>query len=223
MFHLRISLISLLVTFGSSLLLASEETLLLGDDIPVKVLFFQPEESSEPPPLAIMIAGGTSNEFMARAQFWLGSEFVERGWAIAVPISPDGKRFSDENANLFPELIQKLQAAHELKDNKPLLIGISSGGSAAMAIAAVNPELYRGVVATPGRIKRDDELSKLNGLPIYLRVGEKDDLRWNRILDRMVARLSAAGANVDSAIMPDARHIFTLDWDNLNNWLEQWQ
>jgi len=220
---LKASVISLLLALTSSFLLAAEETLLLGDDISIKVLFFEPAGATTPPPLALMIAGGSSNEFMARAQFWLGKEFVERGWAIAVPISPDGKRFSTENASLFPELIERIRASHQLNSNKPLLIGISSGGSAAIVIAANNPTLYSGVVATPGRIKNDTSISMLRELPIYLRVGERDDFHWNRDLDSMTKRLRAAGAEVDSAIMPDARHIFRLDWDNLQIWLQKLQ
>lgn len=217
---LKVPIISLLLALCPSALLAAEETLLLGDGIPIKVLFFEPAESTTPPPLALLIAGGSSNEFMARAQFWFGKEFVEHGWAIAVPISPDGKRFSTENASLFPELIEQIRAIHQLNVQKPLLVGISSGGSAAMVIAADNPELYRGVVATPGRLTGDSPVPSLNQLPIYLRLGEKDDLRWHRNLDSMVERLHAAGARVDAALMPDARHIFRLDWENLESWLK---
>lgn len=214
---------SSLLALVPGLLQAAEETLLLGDGIPIKVLFFTPADSTAPPPLALMIAGGSSNEFMARAQFWLGKEFVEHGWAIAVPISPDGKRFSTQNANLFPELIEKIRASHELDTDRPLLVGISSGGSAALLIAANNPTLYRGVVATPGRLKNDSAVSMLQELPIYLRLGEKDDLRWHRSIDSIVARLHAAGARVDAALVPDGRHIFRLDWDNLENWLQDLQ
>lgn len=220
---LKVLIVSSLLALSSSLLLAAEETLLLGDGIPIKILFFSPAESPAPPPLALMISGGSSNEFMARVQFWLGREFVDRGWAVAVPISPDGKRFSTENADLFPELIQQIRASHELNANKPLLVGVSSGGSAAMAIAARNPTLYRGVVATPGRLKSDSSIPMLRELPIYLRVGERDDFRWHRNLDSMVERLHAAGAKVDAALMPHAKHIFRLDWDDLENWLKELQ
>lgn len=220
---IRTSLITLLLVFVSSTLLAAEKTLILGNGIPLKILFFEPDESLQPPPLALFIAGGTSNEFMARAQFWFGRELVERGWAIAVPISPDGKLFSVESAKLFPELIEKLRSDHDLDDAKPLLIGMSSGGSAALEIATANPTVYRGVVAAPGRLKEDALIDTLQGLPVYLRVGERDDFRWNLTMQNVVARLRAAGAAVDADIMPDARHIFRLDWDNLEDWLQNLQ
>ena len=211
------------ILLASTGLWAAEEFLVLADGAEVKVLFFEPQELLEAPPLALLIAGGSSSEFMARAQFWLGKELLNRGWAIAVPISPDGNGFSADNSALFPELITLLHASHALKAGKPLLLGISSGGSAALTIAAQNPVAYLGVVATPGRIDLDSSLGSLNSLPIYLRIGEQDIFRWNRGIDAMVEVLQLSGARVDAAIVPGARHIFKLDWDNLESWLTKLQ
>ena len=35
----------------------------------------------------------------------------------------------------------------------------------------------------------------------------------------MTERLQAAGARVDAALVPDARHTFTINWDELDPWL----
>ena len=208
---------------------AAEESVMLSNGVSVKVLYFQPHDTqphdTQPhdtgnPPLALLVSGGSNDKFMARAQFWLGKEMVERGWAIAVPVSPDGRRYFVDNPQLFPDIIAHLHNNHDLQAGKTLLVGISSGGSAALAIAAQQPQHYLGVVATPGRIWNETRLRALYGLPIYLRIGEKDNFRWNRRLEDMVEVLHGAGANVDAAIMPDARHIFPLDWENLEAWLE---
>ena len=93
----RITLVTLLLLLLPGMLAAAEQTVQLQDGASVKLFFFEPHDlqlaEGSPPPLAIFIAGGSNNEFMAKAQFWLGKEFVDRGWAIAVPISPDGKGF----------------------------------------------------------------------------------------------------------------------------------
>ena len=215
---LLVLIYSLLLTSGS--LLAAEETLILNDGYSVKVLFFEPSDSNEAPPLALLVAGGSNNEFMARAQFWMGKEMVGRGWAIAVPISTEGREFFVDNPQLFPEIIGLLRDSHDLKKAKTLLVGISSGGSAALAIAAQDPQHYLGVIAAPGRILDELLFENLNGLPVYLRIGEKDNFRWNRRLQATAELLHRAGASVDAAIMPKAKHIFRLDWENLEAWLQ---
>lgn len=216
-----VTLLTLLTLLSAGTLAAAEQTVQLPDEASVKLFFFEPQDKSNPPPLAIFIPGGSHNEFMAKAQFWLGKEFVDRGWAIAVPISPDGKRFSTGDSSSFPQIIEQLHLSHALQDSKPLLVGMSSGGSEAMAIAFLNPSSFRGVVATPGRIRDDASFDELGGLPFYIRIGEKDDFRWNRLLEPMSQRLRAAGAEVDAAIVEDARHVFQLDWESLEAWLEK--
>ena len=219
----RLLLVTLLVLLPSGILAAAEQTVQLQDGASVKLFFFEPHDeppnAENPPPLAIFIAGGSNNEFMAKAQFWLGKEFVDRGWAIAVPISPDGERFSAGDSSTLPQIIEQLHATHILQDSKPLLVGMSSGGSEAMAIAFLNASAFRGVVATPGRIKADASFAELDSLPFYIRIGEKDDFRWNRMLESMSQRLLSAGAEVDAAIVEDARHVFQLDWESLEAWL----
>ncbi|MBL4728458.1 MAG: dienelactone hydrolase family protein [Gammaproteobacteria bacterium] len=216
---------TLLALSSSSMLAAAEQTVQLLDGTSIKLFFFEPHDepanAEDPPPLVIFIAGGSNNEFMAKAQFWLGKEFVDRGWAIAVPISPDGKRFSKGDSSTLPQIVKQLHATHALQDSKPLLVGMSSGGSEAMAIAFLNPANFRGVVATPGRIKPDVSLDKLDSLPFYIRIGERDDFRWNRMLESMSLRLLSAGAKVDAEIVEDARHVFQLDWESLEAWLNK--
>ena len=216
----RLFLVTLLALLPSWMLQAAEQSVQLENGGgSVRIFFFEPHVDRGPAPLAIFIAGGTSNEFMAKAQFWLGKEFVDRGWAIAVPISPDGTQFSLGDGSILPQVIAQLYATNTLQDRKPLLVGMSSGGSEALTLATLNPQLYRGVVATPGRIGVDAPLDSLDGLPLYIRVGEKDDFRWNRMLEPMTKRLREAGAQVDSAIVGDARHVFQIDWDSLESWL----
>jgi len=208
----------LLFNLGAVPASAGEDAVLLSGGENIRVLFFEPMEAVSPP-LAIMVSGGYSNEFMARAQFWLGKELVDRGWAVAVPISPGGRDFFVDHAGEFPQLIRDLQDLHGLSHSKTLLVGVSSGGSAALEIAAVQPEHYMGVVATPGRITGESGLSHLDGLPVYLRIGEKDDFRWNREFQAVVARLKSAGASVNSALVPGAKHIFPVNWLDLEPWL----
>lgn len=201
----------------------AEETVFLNDDVEIKLYYFAPAPEFETPRLAILISGGSNDEYMAQAQYWIGKEMVDRGWAIAVPISPKGGKYFVENTDVFPKLINFIHDSHELASSKPLLVGVSGGGSAALAIAAQSPKQYTGVIAAPGRIWDSSQFNNLGGLPIYLRIGEKDSFRWNKLFPDMKRVLEDAGGNVDAALMPGAKHIFELDWVNFDAWLGKLQ
>ncbi len=200
---------------------AAEETVFLTGGDAIKLYFFRPEPALEPPRLAILISGGSNDEYMAEVQYWIGKEMVTRGWAIAVPISPKGGNYFVDEADVFPRLLDFIAASHDLHNSKPLLFGVSQGGSAALAIAAQNPSLYSGVIATPGRLSKAAEIGDLKGLPIYLRIGEKDTFHWHKQLPEMVNTLYNAGANVNAGLVPNGRHLFQLDWADFDIWLDQ--
>ncbi len=199
---------------------AAEESILLSNGNSLQVYFFTPEEV-ESPPLVMHVASGSNNEFAVRAGFWLGRELVERGWAVAVPVSPEGRMYFVDNPHFFQEIIDSLRAQHDLHNSKVVISGISNGGSAALAIAAQQPDLYAGIIAAPGRIWDEEKFTAMEGIKIYLRIGERDTYRWNNRLEGMTATLTAAGAEVDAAIVPGAKHIFSMEWESLQSWLDQ--
>jgi predicted esterase len=202
---------------------AAEETVFINDDVAIKLYYFAPGPEFETPRLAILLSGGSNDEYMAQAQYWIGKEMVTRGWAIAVPISPKGRKYFVEDTAVLPKLLDFIHDTYELDDRKPLLVGVSGGGSAALAIAAQSPALYAGVIATPGRIWDPSKFKNLDGLPIYLRIGEKDSFRWNKLLPDMMDVLNNAGGNLDAALMPGEKHIFELNWENFDAWLGKLQ
>jgi hypothetical protein len=65
---------------------AAEETVFINDNVAIKLYYFAPAPEFETPRLAILLSGGSNDEYMAQAQYWIGKEMVDRGWAIAVPI-----------------------------------------------------------------------------------------------------------------------------------------
>jgi len=200
---------------------AAEEKVFLNDGEAIKLYFFTPEPGAEPPRLAILISGGSNDEYMAEVQFWIGKEMVNRGWAIAVPIAPKGGDYFVEETGVFPKLIEFITSSHKLHPSKPLLFGVSQGGSAALAIAAQNPTLYSGVIATPGRLSKKANFRDLDGLPVYLRIGEKDSFHWHKQLPDIVNTLYTAGANVDAGLVANGKHLFQLDWPDFDSWLEK--
>ena len=211
----------LLLFLIPGLLHATEEVVVLEDGRSVKVFLFYPENDGEGPwPLTVLMSGGTANEYIVRAQFWLGDELASRGWVIAAPVSPNDNSFFGSNGEKIPKVIEQLQKLPAIEDGKTLLVGVSNGGSSALEIASRNPEEYYGVVAVPGIIKDHAIIGKFDNLPIFLRIGENDFLRWNRQLPILQKQLTEAGARVDAKLVPDGSHVFTIDWNELQPWLD---
>ncbi len=203
------------------LALAEERILTMADGSAIKTFLFYPKNSGEGPwPLTILMSGGSANEYVVRAQLWLGYELATRGWAIAVPVSPDGNGFFGASGERIPEIIDIMQQTPEITEGKTLLVGVSNGGASAFEIASAHPERYYGVVAVPGIIKKDQTIGQFKGLPIYLRIGENDFLNWNRHLESVTDRLTEAGANVNAKLVAGGNHVFTIDWDELQPWLD---
>jgi len=194
----------------------------LEDGSSVKVFLFAPssEHGDGPWPLCVLMPGGDGNEYVARAQFWLGKELATRGWMIAVPVSPTNTPFTGANGQKIPKVIEHLQASRDIMPGKALLVGVSTGGSSALELAAQHPEQYYGVVAVPGMMKDLSLIGDMKQLPVYLRVAEDDLFRWNENMPALAEALRTGGARVDAALVPDARHVFQLDWNNLQPWLE---
>ncbi|GGG54849.1 hypothetical protein GCM10011403_09930 [Pseudohongiella nitratireducens] len=215
--------IALLTLIYSSPASATERLLniTLDDGSDIKVFLFEPDDHGDGPwPLTILISGGTGNEYIARAQFWLGRKLAEHGWAIAVPVSPDSKPFTGENAKRIPKVIAKLQKDEKVMYGKSLLVGVSSGGSAALEIATQEPTQYLGVIAAPGVLRPGLEFDNLHDLPIYLRIAEGDTFNWDEQLPGMMLRLTRANANVDAELINNGSHVFQLDWQDLGRWLD---
>lgn len=172
-------------------------------------------------PLVILMPGGSGDESLARdLHFWLGEELKERGWAVAVPVSPNGRSFRGDNNALIPHLITLLQEDERIADGRTLLAGISNGGMSALEIAARSPDDYRGIVAVPALVPERLEVSKLEGMPIYLRIGDQDELSWMNRFEETRAALEEAGAIVDAGLVFMAPHMFSMEWETLDPWLQ---
>lgn len=202
-------------------LYAEEEYVTVEDGSIIKVFLFYPKNDGEGPwPLTVLMSGGIANEYVVRAQFWLGHELANRGWAIAVPVSPDADAFLGKAGDRIPQVIEHLQQDPSIEAGKSLLVGVSNGGSSALAIASHNPEKYYGVVAVPGIIKDVETIGDFHDLPVFVRIGENDFLGWNRQLPQLEQQLSEAGARVNAKLEPGANHVFPINWDELQPWLD---
>ena len=210
-------LLSLLLLLPAGVLAQTDFTLPDGSAMQAYLAF--PETGEAPFPLAVVMGGGAGNGRIASGTFQgLGNEFAEHGWAVVVPISPNGQSFWDDNAEKVRQLIAMLKERDDVADGPALLAGISNGGISALEIASNHPAEYLGVVAVPA-LATDSSVRALENFPVYLRIGSEDQLGWADRYDATVRAMNRAGVQLDAHLVQGAGHRVPVDWADLEAWL----
>ncbi len=201
----------------------AQERVALEDGETLAVFMVWPEASEQPARLLILFGGGPGNASIAAdTSRWLGSQFAARGWVVAAPVSPDNRSFrGPRNNEKVAQLIRALQQRQEIAEGKVLLAGISNGGFSALEVARRDPESYYGVVAVPALSSSEFDNRSLRGFPVYLRIGGEDELGWAERFDETVDAFTGAGVDLDAAILNSAGHMFQMNWETLDPWLER--
>lgn len=210
----------------SAMSVQAQERITLQDGTRLTVFMVAPENKEEKElPLVILMGGGPGNASISESTSrWLGSGFAERGWMVAVPISPNLQSFrGSANNQLIVNLIDELQKREDVAEGKVLLAGVSNGGMSALEIARRDPQAYFGVAAVPALSSKDTDNTALKDFPVYLRIGGADQLDWADRYDETVASLKSSGVKLDAAILPRAPHMFNMDWESLGRWLREIQ
>ena len=141
---------------------------------------------------------------------------------VAVPVSPNNRAFRGPDNNLKVEqLIDALQQREDIATGRALLAGISNGGMSALEIARRDPDNYIGVVAVPAVSSSVFDNQPLADFPIYLRIGGADELGWADRFEETVSVLTEAGVDLDAAILDSAPHMFRMNWETLEPWLNK--
>ncbi len=173
-------------------------------------------------PLCLLLPPGPGTDGMARsAMTFLGRWLTKQGYTTAVPISPNRKPFFGENGKLLPEFVKRLRVRDDVADDGKILVaGISNGGLAAFEFTSTQPDHVSAVIAVPGLLTRATKTQKLKGIPVYFRIGAKDNLGWAKYFDEVKGRLEKAGAKLDARLVPGANHSFRINQKELEAWLK---
>ena len=102
----------------------AQERITLQDGTALNVFFVAPVNvANQESPLVILMGGGPGNASISQdTARWLGSGFAERGWMVAVPISPNNRSFrGGVNNALITDLIVELQKRENIAEGKVLL------------------------------------------------------------------------------------------------------
>jgi pimeloyl-ACP methyl ester carboxylesterase len=136
-------------------------------------------DSAVPIPVLVSISG-TGQQHVNRFSQRLSSH---GGWAVAVPLRPaDAPLFFQGSGSEGDGLWYLRAFCHHLMEKflvdsgRFIFVGVSNGGNAVLRFAIHFPELCRGlVVVTTGVNGRGEDLRRLQGIPLDLYVGSKDE------------------------------------------------
>lgn len=212
------------IVFTIPIAAMAQERITLADESVLGVFMVRPVDTTDQlSPLVILMGGGSGNASISRdTSIWLGSGFSERGWMVAVPISPNNQAFrGSSNNEKIVQLINELQKRDYIANGKVLLAGISNGGMSALEIARRNPQNYLGVAAIPALSSAATNNDMLKDFPVYLRIGGADRLGWADRFEETVVSLESAGVDLDAAILDNAPHMFRMNWESLEPWLDK--
>ena len=190
----------------------------LPDGASLRAYFDTPGDGEYP--LVVILGGGAGDQRIAGSAFRNhGDGFIDRGWAVVAPVSPNGQSFWGDNAGKVRELIAGLKQRDDIADGPVLLMGISNGGISSLDIASRHPGEYLGVIAVPALASDSAQLRALDGFPVFLRIGSEDRLGWANRFDDTVRVLERAGVKLDARLLQGTGHTFPLDWQEVDSWI----
>lgn len=138
---------------------------------------------------------------------WFAS-ITQKGWAICVPIAPDGKKFYQGSERYLPGLLDQVESQLKIAGDKFYLFGVSNGGISAFRIGTLSPQRFHSITVIPGWPKPVDEarLAAITHLPVNFIVGDQDP-RWRAKSIEFHDRLIEMGGNSTLEIMPNQGHM----------------
>ena len=213
---MRSFLLTLLLLMPISAYTQSEFT--LSDGSAFRAYFDTPGAGEHP--LVVILGGGAGDARIASSAFRNhGDGFIDRGWAVVAPVSPNGQSFWGENGGKIYDLIATLKKRDDIADGPVLLMGISNGGISSLDIASRSPRDYLGIIAVPALASDSLQLAALENFPVFLRIGSEDRLGWGSRFDDTVRVLERAGVVLDAKLLQGTGHTFPLDWNDVDAWL----
>jgi hypothetical protein len=160
---------------------------------------------------AILVFGGgpqTMSTIDGALQRFFRAEAESRGYIVIGPAAPDGDLFFYDGDRVFPQFLDNILAAHKIEGGKFHVAGPSNGGIAAMHVAAKFPQYFLSATAFPGYLWQPTpaKLEKLEGICVYLYIGEHDEYRWHDEMEREARVLRSRGSVAEYSVERGQSH-----------------
>ena len=169
-----------------------------GATVEYKLLLPNGYDAANTYPAILVFGGGpqTMNTIDGALARNFQAEAERRGYLVIGPAAPNGDLFFYDGDRVFPEFLDNILAAHKIEGGKFHVAGPSNGGIAAMHVAAKYPQYFLSATAFPGYLWQPTpaKLANLEGICVYLYIGENDDYRWHGEMEREAQVLRSRGS-----------------------------
>jgi predicted esterase len=131
---------------------------------------------------------------------------------------PDLLARTDELAGF----ISAATTAYDLDPGSVLALGYSNGANIAVSLLLRHPEALSGAVLLRATLPyTSDAPPRLDGKPVLVLGGERDPFVPRESYDRLVATLTAGGADVNATLMPGGHQLRQADLELTAGWLAE--
>lgn len=206
------SLLLILPTEGPAQARVTQHQITMSDGTEVDFKVLEPDgfDNDDPRPAIFAFPGGRQTVDRldtALERFWQ-AEAEARGYLVILPAAPGGKLFFREGERIFPEFLDEMLKAYDVKGGKFHLTGISNGGRSAFHIAAKYPQYFTSILALPGFLPQPspEKYAALKDMCVVMIAGEKDN-RWIEAEKAAAHGLSEAGGNPTRIVSPGDGHL----------------
>ena len=198
---------AILLVAGAGVLHAEEKELskkVGRTTVHYKVVLPNGYDASKTYPAILVFGGGpqTMNTVEGTVSRNFREEAEKRGYIVIAPAAPDGQLFFEGGDRIFPEFLKMMLADYRIENGKFHIAGPSNGGIAAFHVAAENPKYFLSVTAFPGYMwePSNRKLEAIEGMCVYMYVGENDEYRWHNEMKREAEFLRAAGTHAEYTV-----------------------
>lgn len=195
-----------------------------GAEVPLTVFLPESYIRGQTPPLMLTLPPGPGNADMVRSNlgnFWL-QEGLRRGYIVVAP-EIFGRSLDQDPGRFVDDLVKWLAGRLTYDRRNVVLTGQSNGGIGAFHLATARPHQFKALLVIPGQyIGEYKNLARLQGKPIWMMVGEKDDPeRWLAPVKKTYEELKKYNAKVKLDVLPGQGHVFGVRADALYDWLDK--
>lgn len=175
-------------------------------------------------PLALLFPPGDQTRAMterALARYML--PLREAGWVVVGLVAEEGTPLLESGSALLPQVIDDISRVASPEWGLVHVVGVSSGGRAAMRASLAASAKVASLTVLPGFLPNDTDVARADALkdvPVTLFVGELDApfLAESR---RTHEALRARGVSATLEVLPEQAHVLTLGEGQLRGLLER--